>query len=54
MLGPAPAAGGEKPAALSKKEVEEWAEIFRHGRVSDELPPEEDEGGTVDGDEEDG
>lgn len=53
MLGPAPATGGEKPSALSKKEVEEWAEIFRRGRVSDEAPPEEDEGGTVDGDETD-
>jgi Predicted RNA-binding protein containing a PIN domain len=51
MLGPAPVTGGEKPAGLSKKEVEEWAEIFRRGRVSDEAPPEEDAGGTVDGDE---
>jgi predicted RNA-binding protein with PIN domain len=53
VLGPAPAAAGEKPVSLSKKEVEEWAEIFRHGRVSDEAPPEEDEGDTVDGDEAD-
>ena len=54
VLGPAPAAGGEKPVALSKKEVEEWAEIFRRGRVSGEAPPEEDDGGrTVDGDETD-
>ena len=52
LLGPSPAAGGEKPVALSKKEVEEWAEIFRRGRVSGEAPPEEDDGGrTVDGDE---
>jgi hypothetical protein len=53
VMGPAPVAGGEKPHALSKKEVEEWAEIFRHGRVSDEAPPEEDGGDTVDGDEAD-
>lgn len=53
VMGPAPVAGGEKPHALSKREVEEWAEIFRHGRVSDEAPPEEDGGDTVDGDEAD-
>lgn len=52
-LGPGPAVGAEKPVALSKKEVEEWAEIFRRGRVSDEPPPEEDGSDTVDGDEED-
>lgn len=54
VLGPAPAAGGEKPVSLSKKEVEEWAEIFRQGRVSDEAPPPEDDGGAdVDGEEPD-
>ena len=53
VLGPAPAAAGEKPVTLSKKEVEEWAEIFRHGRVSDEAPPEEDDGDDVDGEEAD-
>jgi len=32
-LGPAEAGGDpEKPAALSKKEIEEWAEIFRRGK----------------------
>ena len=38
----------EKPVTLSKKEIEEWAEIFRHGRVSDELPPEEEDDGRDD------
>ena len=33
----------EKPLTLSKKEVAEWAEIFRQGRVSDEPPPEEED-----------
>ncbi len=41
VLGPAPAAGGEKPGSLSKKEIEEWAEIFRR-RSGDETPPEDD------------
>jgi hypothetical protein len=31
LLGPAPAGDPEKPASLSKKEIEEWAEIFRRG-----------------------
>jgi predicted RNA-binding protein with PIN domain len=53
LLGPAPAGSGEKPVSLSKKEIEEWAEIFRRGRVSDEVPPEDDEGDNVDGDEAD-
>jgi predicted RNA-binding protein with PIN domain len=38
----------EKPPALSKKEVEEWAEIFRHGRTlepSEDLPDDGDDGG---------
>lgn len=37
----------EKPPTLSKKEIEEWAEIFRRRRSS--RPP---EGGLPDGDEE--
>ena len=53
VLGPISTEHPEKPLTLSKKEVEEWAEIFRHGRVSDEAPPEEDGGDTVDGDEAD-
>ena len=28
----------ERPAALSKKEIEEWAEIFRRGRREEEEP----------------
>lgn len=37
VLGPSPETSAEKPGAgLSKKELEEWAEIFRRGRVSDE------------------
>jgi predicted RNA-binding protein with PIN domain len=43
VLGPGPAAAGEKPVSLSRKEVEEWAEIFRRGRVGDEAPPPEDD-----------
>jgi uncharacterized protein len=42
----------EKPLTLSKKEVAEWAEIFRQGRVSDELPPEEVDDGRDDQTEE--
>jgi predicted RNA-binding protein with PIN domain len=30
VLGPEPGATPEKPVALTKKEVEEWAELFRH------------------------
>ena len=41
----------EKPLTLSKKEVAEWAEIFRQGRASDELPPEEDDDGRDDEEE---
>ena len=44
VLGPAPAAGGEKPVSLSKKEVEEWAEIFRRGRSDNEAPPPDEAG----------
>jgi len=32
LLGPAPAGEPEKPATLSKKEIEDWAEIFRRRR----------------------
>ena len=40
-LGPAPGESPEKPTTLSKKELEEWAEIFRSRRPA--APP-EDEG----------
>ncbi len=33
VLGPLAPQGQEKPPALSKKEIEEWAEIFKRGRV---------------------
>ena len=32
LLGPATGAEPEKPAPLSKKEIEEWAQIFSRGR----------------------
>ena len=40
MLGPRSTADPEKPATLSRKELEEWAEIFRTRRVA---PREDDE-----------
>jgi len=40
MLGPGAPAASEKPANLSKKELEEWAEIFRSRRGG---PPPDDE-----------
>jgi predicted RNA-binding protein with PIN domain len=43
LLGPGASPEPEKPAALSKKEIEEWAEIFRHrraGPTSEEKPGE--------------
>jgi predicted RNA-binding protein with PIN domain len=43
VMGPVSPENPEKPLALSKKEVEEWAEIFRQGRVSDEPPLEEED-----------
>ena len=43
VMGPVSPENPEKPLALTKKEVEEWAEIFRQGRVSDEPPPEEED-----------
>jgi predicted RNA-binding protein with PIN domain len=52
VMGPVSPENPEKPVALSKKEIEEWAEIFRHGRVSDELPSEEEDDGRDDEKEE--
>ena len=52
VMGPVSPENPEKPVTLSKKEIEEWAEIFRHGRVSDELPPEEEDDGRDDEKEE--
>jgi len=43
VLRPAAAEDPEKPLTLSKKEIEEWAEIFRRGRVR--TPPTEGGGG---------
>jgi len=43
VLGPVAPEGPEKPPALSKKEIEEWAEIFKRGRV--EPGTEDDPGG---------
>jgi len=52
MMAPVSPKDPEKPVTLSKKEIEEWAEIFRQGRVSDELPPEEEDDGRDDEKEE--
>ena len=52
MMGPVSPEHPEKPVTLSKKEIEEWAEIFRHGRVSDAAPPEEEDNGGDDEKEE--
>ena len=52
VMGPVSPENPEKPVTLSKKEIEEWAEIFRHGRVSDELPEEEEDDGRDDEKEE--
>jgi predicted RNA-binding protein with PIN domain len=52
VMGPASPENPEKPVTLSKKEIEEWAEIFRHGRVSDAAPPEEEDNGGDDEKEE--
>ena len=41
VLGPAAPETPEKPLTLSRKEIEEWAEIFRRGRTTP--PPEDDE-----------
>lgn len=41
-LGPITPEAPEKPVTLSKKEIEEWAEIFRRGRTV--TPPPEDAG----------
>ena len=40
LLGPGASPEPEKPATLSKKEIEEWAEIFRRGRTPTEKPGE--------------
>jgi predicted RNA-binding protein with PIN domain len=53
VLGPVAQEQPEKPLTLSKKEVEEWAEIFRHGRVGDEPPP-GDDGDGDDGERKEG
>jgi predicted RNA-binding protein with PIN domain len=52
MMGPASPENPEKPVSLSKKEIEEWAEIFRTGRVSDELGPQEEEDDGADDEQE--
>lgn len=39
-IGPTPGAEGEKPATLSRKELEDWAEVFRSRPPSDD--PDED------------
>lgn len=36
VLGPGPATPAEKPVGLSKKELEEWAELFRNRRSAEE------------------
>jgi predicted RNA-binding protein with PIN domain len=43
VLGPGSPEEPEKPVTLSKKEIEEWAEIFRRGRVVEPPPGEEDD-----------
>ena len=48
VMGPVSRENPEKQVTLSKQEIEEWAEIFRHGRVSDELPLEEEDDGRDD------
>jgi predicted RNA-binding protein with PIN domain len=52
MMGPVSPGNPEKQVTLTKKEIEEWAEIFRQGRVSDELPEEEEDDGRDDEKEE--
>ena len=52
VMGPVSPENPERQVTLSKKEIEEWAEIFRHGRVSEELPPEEEDDGRDDEKEE--
>jgi len=52
VMGPVSPENPEQQVTLSKKEIEEWAEIFRHGRVSEELPPEEEDDGRDDEKEE--
>jgi predicted RNA-binding protein with PIN domain len=49
VMGPAAGEEPEKPVSLSKKEIEEWAEIFRR-RGGREPPPGDDDGGSPDRD----
>jgi len=41
VLGPVQPESPEKPPSLSKKEIEEWAEIFRRGRTEPASPDDE-------------
>jgi hypothetical protein len=43
VLGPTEPEGPEKPASLSKKEIEEWADIFRRGKPAGGTPAGDDE-----------
>ena len=52
IMGPVSPESPEKPLTLSKKEIEQWAEIFRQGRVSDEPEPTEEDEGREDDEEE--
>lgn len=45
VLGPSPGADPEKPAQLSRKELEEWAEIFKRREGRGEPGTPDDEGG---------
>jgi predicted RNA-binding protein with PIN domain len=45
---PADREAPEKPSSLSKKEVEEWAEIFRQGRTVEPSEERPDDGGEAD------
>jgi predicted RNA-binding protein with PIN domain len=40
ILGPARESAGEKPTTLTKKEIEEWAEMFKRGRPDPDSGPE--------------
>jgi predicted RNA-binding protein with PIN domain len=42
VLGAAASEEPEKPAAFSKKEVEDWAELFSRGRATPDSPAEDD------------
>src|SRR2546428_1824299 len=43
VLGPQRQGEGEKPTTLTRKELEEWAELFRRGKPKPEEAPPEDE-----------